>query len=478
VLAVVLTALGIYAYLTHFRLGSITYFDFVYSTYYLLTLQFGLISPNIRALAIDVVFFAGGGAIIWLAFFAQFVLPVRTLKERQESIVRLVAMLGNDRGPAVFVNNGVVVDAPKTKKRRGPGVIVLDSASAAVLHNQSAFTRAVGPGLQFTKRGEQIAGALDLHTQIRQLGPLEEEDPFVEDGEGKEKGRRDRRLQTSGLTRDGVEVVPNIQTIFRIQSKPGEGGTEFGYNADAVWRTVAYEGVDPQTPSDAESRRVPWDWLPVHVAADLWREYLRKFTLNELFDFTSHPLSGEELEAPQRKTVLEIIIELINKRLKQPHFTVLDEVGRATGGKLSSREHRMIRERGLDIIAVRITNLRLENTIEEKFIDGWNATWLNRAKEEQRYIEQRGGIEKSKGQQTAIKEFAQTVSERLYWRIKPVNEQPIDPPNLSEALELLVRGTRDGIARDSSLHHQLVDEENSLIEVLEWLRKRSNGKSN
>ena len=54
-------------------------------------------------------------------------------------------------------------------------MIVLDTASGAVLRNDVAFTRVIGPGLTFTQRSEYLAGAMDLHRQTQPnpaLGPL------------------------------------------------------------------------------------------------------------------------------------------------------------------------------------------------------------------------------------------------------------------------------------------------------------------
>ncbi|MDH5508553.1 MAG: hypothetical protein OEZ02_15130, partial [Anaerolineae bacterium] len=287
---VILAASGMYITLTY-RLGGISYEDTMYAVGNLMFFQFDQISPNIRALIFDLLFIGVGGMVFWLAFFGQFVLPVQSLQERGEAVLRLLALLGNDRGPALFIRDGDVIEAADKKGRSAPGVIILDTASAAVLHNKSSYTRAVGPGLVFTGRGESTAGTLDLHTQVRGLGPKDgTENPFAErlknEKEDDFKARQERRLQTSGLTRDGVEVIPNITAVFRHQSTPGQGNTQFGYNHNAVWRAIAFEAINPDAPSDAESRRVAWDWLPVHMAADLWREYLRKFTLNELFEFT------------------------------------------------------------------------------------------------------------------------------------------------------------------------------------------------
>jgi hypothetical protein len=137
---------------------------------------------------------------------------------------RLVKYMLGTGGQAIFIENGIEKKRPGEAGRRGPGVFVLDTASGAVLRNDVAFTRVIGPGLTFTSGSEYLAGAVDLHRQtqpIPALGPLGNEDPFAsrrrEETDEEYQQRQVRRLETSGLTRDGVEVVPNFSVTFRLE---------------------------------------------------------------------------------------------------------------------------------------------------------------------------------------------------------------------------------------------------------------------
>src|SRR5512146_3335223 len=47
--------------------------------------------------------------VLWLAFFAQFVLPVRTFRDRQKIFDRLVTYLFGGHGPAMFIRDGIVI---------------------------------------------------------------------------------------------------------------------------------------------------------------------------------------------------------------------------------------------------------------------------------------------------------------------------------------------------------------------------------
>lgn len=479
ILLIILGGFVLYIYYM-VRLGGFALLDFIYTFYGVIFFQSNLINPNVLALGIDILVFGIGGLVFWAAFFGQFVLPVRTVQERKLVVERLLSTLGVSAGPAILVQNGQIIDHSTERQRRGAGVILLDTASAAVLHNSSSFTRAVGPGLVFTNRFESIFSAVDLHTQIRRIGPMDDDgDPETASASPEDKAAwRERRLQTSGLTRDGVEVIPQITAVFRLRAEPGEGNTRFGYRQESVWRAVAHQGIDPDAPPEPAARQVAWDWLPVQMAADLWREYLRKYTFDELFEFPTHPVHSPDgrTEPYPRRTVFETIVHQMNARLSQDLVAELDEVGKPTGRTLSSREHLLVLQRGLKIIHVSVGNLRFsKDPIEKSLIDRWINTWLIRAREEERLINQQQAIEKARGQHIAREEFAGRVSRALYRRILPRPETAIPEPTLAETLELLLQGTLEGLHTSPELLPHLGDVEAELNDMKEWLRQNRNG---
>jgi hypothetical protein len=477
----VLACAGLYIYYT-VRLGAFRAEDIIFTLYGLLLFQPQLVNPNVLALGQDL-FLLVAGTVVWVAFFGQFVLPVRTIQERLQVVERLLSTLGRGQGPAILIQNGQIIDNSTEDQKRGAGVILLDSASAAVLYNQSSFTQAVGPGLVFTRRGESIFSPVDLRIQIRRIGPLDDDlDPeSPEAAEAKPEDRaawRERREQTKGLTRDGVEVIPQITAVFRLRARPGEGNTRFGYNQESVWRAVAHQGIDPTAPPEADSRLVAWDWLPVQMAADLWREYLRKFTFNELFEFPPHPVEIAEgaTEPFKRSTILETIVQQINARLKQSLFEEYNSVGRPTGHTFSSREHGLLLQRGLDVLAVSLGSLQFSrDPVEKGLIERWPNAWMLRAEHEERIIDQQRAIQKRRGEQQAAEQYASRVSRLLYRRILPRADGAIPEPSLHESLELLVQGTLDSIRTDPQLLPHLNDVEAELSTLREWLRQARNG---
>lgn len=118
--------------------------------------------------------------IIWMAFFAQFVLPVQTFRDRQKIFDRLLADLFRAHGPALFIENGEIKEHSGERLKNGPGVVWLDSASAAVTRTATEIKQVLGPGVHFIDKGETIVGTIDLHMQTQSLGPKGNEKPFAE----------------------------------------------------------------------------------------------------------------------------------------------------------------------------------------------------------------------------------------------------------------------------------------------------------
>jgi hypothetical protein len=242
--------------------------------------------------------------IFWLAFFAQFVLPVNSLRDRLNIFGRLIIYLFGAHGAALFIENGTIKEHSGERLKKGPGVLWLDSASGAVTRTEVAIRQVVGPGVHFMGTHEYVAGTVDLHIQSQVIGPRESDKPF----EGKKPDQppeewdqvQDRRRQVSGLTRDGIEVIPNISISFRVNTgfpKAGKPGSRFGYRTgpgkldkenekkdkEAIRRAILGEGINPIAVLDSPRHRVAWNELPGSLAVDVWREYASKFTLDQLF---------------------------------------------------------------------------------------------------------------------------------------------------------------------------------------------------
>lgn len=461
----------------------------------------------------------------WMAFYAQFILPVRTLEHRQKIIDRLYSHISKSHGPALFIKDGQLIEKEGESKHKKAGVIWLDTASAAVTRTTTAYKQVLGPGVHFTDDGEYLAGWLDLHTQVQGLGPKEGDLPFhklSDDADDETKARhkeaQERRTAVSALTRDGIEVVPNITVVFKTDARPAkenEPGSRFGYDESAVFKAISMEGINPGAKDT--SRRVAWNQIPALIAADLWREYAAKFTLNQLFEPTqpalpdvpqpeppkarqeppppppvkADPFTGilryfnnrmenhlkeVEDEKPgsvpipagaasasskdtRPKTGMQIINQMIKARMTQTFVPILDESGRVLEGHTISEEFRRLQERGLKVVSVSVGSLHLHPTIEDRTIREWNANWLVNAKAESKRIEQRTSFVGEDAKQDALRDYVNNLSRSL------IKANPNDMP---PALLALLERSRNEIIRDDRIRRRISAE----IEILDEIIKK------
>lgn len=290
---------------------------------------------NIVSVIGDAILF-GFLLLIWLAFFAQFVLPVQTFEERRQIFDLLRGHLGGSRGPAIFIKNGQVIERAGESDLKGHGVLWLDSASGVVTHVNVSLKNTFGPGVHFTEHGEKIAGAVDLHNQTQSIGPREKERSFGPQGEISAEEFleiQNRRTMVSALTRDGIEVVPNISVTFKIDADPLSGdqpGSHFGYNKEAVSNAIIKRAVN-SSPKAGSTNEVAWNELPAYIAADLWREYMSKFRLQQLFSAESvlppsFPVEKKELDQKDTEALYNPIQIKTAGRLEETVVGMLHEL--------------------------------------------------------------------------------------------------------------------------------------------------------
>lgn len=399
---------------------------------------------------IGIVFF------ICLFFFSQFVLPVTNYQQRLKAANRLVNYLSGNHGPAIFITDGELRERKDERLKIGPGVILLDSASAAVLRTSTKFIGAIGPGIAFTEGSESIAGIVDLHIQNKRLGPRREENPFAPKGESESdaayEARQERRKSTQAITRDGIEISANLSVVFKIDARAGLGNSQFGYEPQAVERAIIGRSINLQRSLDNPEREVEWHWLPTLLAVDLWREYVSKITLNELF-----PLSKD---APSQ---LQVVLSQMRQRLTEENYQVLDEYGRIQNITEKSNEYRILKTRGIRLIAVSVTSIYLPPDIEEQLIKRWKSSWLDFAKRERATINNKHAVEIQNGKDQAYMDFSYGATH--YLGSIPTEKQLTE----KEILKSLINGNQYLIKQIPGLLSELQMEDITLRDILEWI---------
>ncbi|MBC7876869.1 MAG: hypothetical protein H7Y59_06825 [Anaerolineales bacterium] len=396
-------------------------------------------------------------------FFSQFVLPIQNPKYRQEIYTRVKNFdTDSKRGPALFIKNGRVIMHEGEADKHGPGVIVLDTASAAVLRTDTEIKDTIGPGVKFTMGNEYVAGSVDLRAQWQFIGPAVSDQPFLNPVPTSPKDYNEtqsRRQQTSGLTRDGFEVSPTISIKFSIkrprERKPTESGviSQYGYDADSVRNAITREVIQLGT-SDNNQTRMEWNKLPTHLVVNIWREYIRKFKLGDLF--TSSGISG-----------LQTIEDMINKRVKQSDVVALDDTGAPTGEWVASLEYKQLQSRGLEILDVRIHNVVFDPEMEQQTISQWSAEWMKIAKKEEKHLEEKEALIETASREEASKTFARIASSQF-------SDKPTLPQqNYFKTLQLLIDPLRKFVLNESSANSDMETELRKLNEIWKWLLDNS-----
>ena len=131
---------------------------------------------------------------------------------------------------------------------------------------------------------------------------------------------------------------------------------------------------------------------------------------------------------------------------------------------------------GIQIKDISISGLRFPRTVESQLIQQWLSSWLDRAIVEREAVEGKRGLAAEVGRESALIDFASTVSRNLSEAIVddegellPAEEN--ERPDLAASLEMLVSGTQQLITRSTRLHHWLSNEESQILKLLEWIRR-------
>ncbi|MBK8616373.1 MAG: hypothetical protein IPN96_04500 [Anaerolineales bacterium] len=409
-------------------------------------------------------------------FFSQFILPIQNPKHRQEIYSRVKNFETNDRGPALFIKNGRVITHEGEEDKHGPGVIVLDTASAAVLRTDTEIRDTVGPGVVFTKsykhnneiRNEYIAGSVDLRAQQHFIGPLPTDPSFLKpvliSSTKDDDEMQSRRQQTSGATRDGFDISASISIKFSIkrplnnEKTISESGvrSQYGFDPEAVRNAITREVIQLGTSEDSKIR-LEWNQLPAHLVVNIWREYIRKFKLGDLF------ISG----ADSKLSGLQLIEDMINQRVKKEYAESLDDTGTPTQGLMESLEFKQLQSRGLEIMEVRIHNVLFEASIEDQTIQQWSTEWMKIAKKEEDYLKDKETLIETASRDEGSKAFAKIVS-------KPFSGKATQPQqNPFKTLQLLILPLKEFILNESSANSDMEKELRKLDEIWKWVLDNS-----
>ena len=137
---------------------------------------------------------------LFLLLIAYFILPNLMLEQHLELWKRLWLYLIGKHGAAVFVRNGKTLAEFGEKSKRGVGLLLIDRQSAVIVEeigrNQMSRMKVITPGIAFLNPRQKIRGSVDLRPQRRSISDLH------------------------AYTKDGVEVMTNLSTVFTLGQLP------------------------------------------------------------------------------------------------------------------------------------------------------------------------------------------------------------------------------------------------------------------
>lgn len=442
--------------------GEITWLGFREALAALFAFNLAAIPVPFGSLFLDVLLFIASG-VFWVLLFAHYILPIQRPNELGKVLKVMGRSLLGTRPAALIFRNGHQYKPSRENRKGKPGIFILDSASAAVLRNAQAYTRAIGPGLSFARDKEYLAGSLDLRIQRRFLGPLPGDEAFAAQQQGEEpvsfRTRQERRQETSAFTKEGVEIAPRIEVDFRLEGRTPKHGRPYPFQAEFAWRALAHEGSAAHSSANEQAQQISWDWLPVHLATDLWREYLGIFSVHELFDTES----GVE----NTLTGLERLEKYINMRLTNAIVPESFSANKISTRNTSSAEFQLMRSRGLRVLSVRLRELHLDPLRDEtRLVNEWSEAWEMRSIQTSIKDDSRNEVKEISGQQAAAAEFLRLVSSQLYTRLKATDGKNVLPPDQMESLELLLMGSLQGAAQVPALDPEVSERLQVLAHLL------------
>lgn len=203
------------------------------------------------------------GVFFWLAFLTMFILPVRDFRTWESLYTRLVLFLFGRHGPLLRVRDGRLASEEGQLDRRGPGLLLVDAVSAAVLERRNVLRRAdrqaipdqaAQPLFRVAEPGIAFLGNRSLLTR-----PV-----FDEVLRGVVDLRRQVRIATGVhlYTRDGIEVETNVFSIFTLGEEPDVIRVML---VPPEKRSIGETSLDEINPVTAEPAQVQPPWRAIRV---------------------------------------------------------------------------------------------------------------------------------------------------------------------------------------------------------------------
>jgi hypothetical protein len=165
---------------------------------------------------------------------------------------------------------------------------------------------------------------------------------------------------------------------------------------------------------------------------------------------------------------LQIINFLIRERLQKQKTGSLDRYGNYIPGEdPQSNEYGFLQSRGIRVLSVSVSNLRLPTYVNEKLIKQWTANWLGRAREERDRLNQEEAFNRIQNSENTLREYIVQLSNDLLLQVS--NNRATD---LKGTLRALMLESRVALVNETQLFRQSSPERDGLEEIIQWLETR------
>jgi regulator of protease activity HflC (stomatin/prohibitin superfamily) len=224
-----------------------------------------------------------------IALVSRYLFPVTDAQQWLQAIKVLASFVFDCHLSSYDIDRGEVRNTIRgqTMPRLGSGVLLIRPGSAAVLETPIRFSRVLGPGVHFLRRGEYVKRPTDLHIQLR-------------------------TDTIKATTKDAVPLELPVFCLFRIASDPGDQpAPDFSFSEDNL-RNAVYGPEGLTTEGDYR-----WDRYAFEVVVTRFREILARIRLDQLFDVerpdhVPRPVLTDLLRAAARTDLSRQGIELVS----------------------------------------------------------------------------------------------------------------------------------------------------------------------
>jgi len=191
-----------------------------------------------------------------IALVARYLFPVTDAGQWVQAIKVLTSFVFDCHLSSYNIGRGEVLHTVRGQMmpRLGAGAVLIGPGNAAVLETPIRFSRVLGPGVHFLRRGEYVKRPVDLHTQFR-------------------------ADTIKATTKDAVPLELPVFCLFRIMpDQSSQPADDFSFSEKNLRKAVyGPEGL-------SHEGDYHWDRYAFEVVVTRFREILARIRLDQLFD--------------------------------------------------------------------------------------------------------------------------------------------------------------------------------------------------